>query len=160
MLKFMLIASALLAGPILRGESQGPSPGDTTCPGNQGIKGVVRMVSGNQMPAPGVKRVPLPSVKARVYVFELTNISQVVQKGSSPYYSAVHTRLVTVADTDSTGHFCVCLPEGRYSLFTRRDEWYFASRRDVDNNLAPAEVSKGKMTQVECHIEGSRPPVY
>jgi len=160
MLSFMLIGIFILAAPVHRGESLGPSPKDTTCPGNQGIKGVVRMASGNQMPAPGVKRGPLPSVKAQVYVFELTNISQVVRKGSSPYYSAVHTRLVTVVDTDSTGHFCVCLPEGRYSLFTRSGEWYFASRRDVDNNLAPAEVSKGKMTQVECHIEGSRPPVY
>jgi len=72
----------------------------------------------------------------------------------------VNTRLVKVVDTDSTGHFCVCLPEGRYSLFTRSGEGYFASRRDVDNNLAPVEVSKGKMTQVECHIQGSRPPAY
>jgi len=138
----------------------GSCKADTTCPGDQGIAGVVRMVSGNRMPAPGVKRGPLPSVKTQVYVFELTNISQVVRKGSSPYYSSVHTRLVAVADTDSTGHFCVCLPEGRYSLFTRSGESYFASRRDVDNNLAPVEVSKGKMTQVECHIEGSRPPTY
>lgn len=151
MLKFMMIGILYLTGH---------SRVDTTCPGDQGIKGVVRMVSGNQMPAPGVKRKTLPSVKAQVYVFELTNISQVVRRGSSSYYSSVRTRLVKVVDTDSTGHFCVCLPEGRYSLFTRRGEWYFASRRDVDNNLAPAEVSKGKMTQVECHIEGSRPPVY
>ena len=158
----MLIALiCLLAGPFCsRGSTVCRGGGDTTCPGAQGIEGVVRVVSGNQMPAPGIKRGPSKGVKTKVFVFDLTNISQVVRRGSSSYYSSVRTRLVTVADTDSTGHFCICLPEGRYSLFTRRGEWYFASRRDVDNNLAPAEVSKGKMTQVECHIEGSRPPVY
>ena len=148
MLKFMLIGLVCL------------SHRDTICPGGQGIQGIVRVVSGNQMPAPGIKKGPLPSVRAKVYVFELTNISQVVRKGSSSYYSSINTRQVAVAETDSTGHFCICLPEGRYSLFTRSGEWYFASRRDVDNNLAPAEVVKGKMTQVECRIEGERPPVY
>ena len=118
------------------------------------------MVSGNQMPAPGVKRGFAKGISTKVYVFELTNISQVVRIGTSPYYSSVRSRQVTVVDTDSTGHFCVCLPEGRYSLFTRSGEWFFASRRDVDNNLGPVEVSKGKMTQVECHIEGTPAPVY
>jgi hypothetical protein len=118
------------------------------------------MVAGNQMPAPGIKRGPAKVVRTKVYVFELTNISQAVQKGTSAYYSSLRTRLITVVDTDSAGYFAVCLPEGRYSLFTRSGDWYYASRRDVDNNLAPAEVSKGKMTQVECHIEGERPPVY
>ena len=151
MLKFMVIALIFLPGA---------PKADTICPGGQGIEGVVRMVSGNQMPAPGVKRKTLPAVRAQVCVFELTNISQVVRKGSSPYYSSVNTRLIKEVETDSTGHFCVCLPEGRYSLFTKSGEGYYASRRDVDNNLAPAEVSKGKMTQVECHIQGSRPPVY
>ena len=162
----MLICAAIGLQPkIAQLPQSGPSDvfhggGDTTCPGGQGIEGVVRVMSGNQMPASGIKRGPSRGVKTKVYVFELTNISQVVRRGSSSYYSSVHTRLVTVADTDSTGHFCVCLPEGRYSLFTRSGEWYFASRRDVDNNLAPAEVSKGKVTQVECHVEGARPPVY
>jgi len=137
-----------------------PSGADTACPAGQGIEGMVRVVSGNQMPAPGRKRGPLKGVRSTVYVFELTNINQVVRQGQSPYYQSIQTRLVATVDTDSTGHFVVCLPAGHYSLFTKKNGMYYASRRDVDNNIAPVEVTTGKMTQAECRIEGDRPPVY
>jgi len=138
-----------------------PSGADTAaCPAGEGIRGMVRVVSGNQMPAPGVKRGPLRGVRSTVYVFELTNINQVTRQGQSPYYQSVQTRLLATVDTDSTGHFLICLPAGRYSLFTRKNGMYYASRRDVDNNIAPVEVTPGKMTQAECRIEGDHPPVY
>jgi hypothetical protein len=133
---------------------------DTSCPGGQGIEGVVRVVSGNQMPAPGVKRGPLKGIRSTVYVFELTNINQVVRQGRSSYYQSLLTRMVTSVETDSAGHFLICLPAGHYSLFTQKNGMYYASRRDVDNNIAPVEVITGKMTQAECRIEGDRPPTY
>jgi len=137
-----------------------PSGADTACPAGQGIEGMVRVVSGNQMPAPGRKRGPLKGVRSTVYVFELTNINQVVRQGQSPYYQSIQTRLVATVDTDSTGHFVVCLPACHYSLFTKKNGMYYASRRDVDNNIAPVEVTTGKMTRADCRIEGDRPPVY
>jgi hypothetical protein len=112
------------------------------------------------MPAPGVKQGQLKGVRSTVYVFELTNINQVVRQDQSSYYQSVQTRLVTSIETDSAGHFLACLPPGRYSLFTRKNGLYFASQRDMDNNLAPVEVIKGKMTRAECRIEGARSPVY
>ena len=126
----------------------------------QGIGGTVYRISGNRMPAPGVRRGPLRGVPSTVYIFDLTNISQVIRVGQSAYYSAVRTRLVRVEATDSQGHFRVCLPVGRYSIFTRKNGLYYASQFDTDNNIAPAEVVPGKITKVDCHIEGDHPPTY
>lgn len=135
------------------------SAADTVIP-NQGIEGTVYRISGNRMPAPGFKPGPLRGVPSTLYVFELTNISQVIRVGQSPWYSAVHTLLVKVEATDSLGHFRVYLPVGRYSIFTKKNGLFYASQFDTDNNIAPVEVVPGAMTKVDCHIEGDRKPVY
>jgi hypothetical protein len=129
----------------------------------QGITGTVRNVSGNHMPAPN-RRPQNPGitagVKATVCVFELTNLSQVIQLGSSPYYRAVSTRLVRRTETDSTGNFSIPLPPGIYSVFTQKGDLFFATRRDEKNNIAPVEVKPGKMTRVECSVESDHKGIY
>ena len=139
-----------------------PSTDTVICPcsGGQGVQGTVYVVSGNQMPSPRVKRSPLKGVRSTVYIYELTPLSRVVRQGQSAYYSAVQTPLVKQVETDSLGHFCTCLPVGRYSLFTKKNGFFYANLFDATNNIAPVEVVKGQMSTLDCHIEGDRPPVY
>jgi hypothetical protein len=113
------------------------------------------------MPAPNRKPSnPENGIRATIYVYELTNISQVDRVGETPYYQAIHTRLVRQADTDDKGHFKVSLPAGHYSIFTKKDTLFYASRRDENNNLAPTEVLPGKMTKIDCSVESDHKPVY
>ena len=128
----------------------------------QGIEGTVFGKGGNLMPAPNRKpSVPKNGIRATIYIYELTNISQVDRTGQSPYYPAIHTRLIQQADTDDKGHFKVLLPAGSYSIFTKKGDLFYASRRDEKNNIAPVEVLPGKMTKVDCSVEsGHQPPVY
>ena len=127
---------------------------------DQGIEGTVYLVSGNQMPAPGHKRPPLPGVQTTLYIYELTNIRQVTRQGQSPYFLAIRTKLIKQVGTDSLGHFRVGLPAGRYSLFTRKNGLYYASGYDTENNIAPVEVFPGRITKADCKTEGDRRPVY
>jgi len=127
---------------------------------SSGIRGTVYAAAGNQMPAPGVPRSSLKGIRTTIYIYELTNISQVVRQGSSPYYTAIGTRLVRQADTDDSGHFKLSLPPGRYSLFTKKQDLFYASRMDERNNIAPVEVLAGKMTKVDCRVESTHRPVY
>lgn len=131
-------------------------------PAGQGIEGFVYPVSGNRMPSPGRK--PGTSsprgIKSTVYVFELTNISQVTRQGQTSYYPMINTKLVRQADTDDTGYFKIELPTGHYSVFTRKGDLFYASRRDEKNNIAPVEVVAGMYTRVDCRIEGDRKAVY
>jgi hypothetical protein len=68
--------------------------------------------------------------------------------------------MIRQVDTDDKGHFKVLLPVGLYSIFTKKGDLFYASRRDEKNNLAPAEVLSGKMTKVECSVESDHKPVY
>jgi hypothetical protein len=68
--------------------------------------------------------------------------------------------MVKQADTDDTGYFKLELPPGHYSLFTKKNGLFYASQFDTRNNIAPVEVTAGKMTRVECRVEGDRKPVY
>jgi hypothetical protein len=146
MLKFMLIGYLFL--------SAGMS-------GEQGIKGTVFTAVGNRMPAPGIKRsIPKDGVRAIVCVFERTNISQVERVGTSPYYKAIHTRMIQQADTDDKGHFLIPLPAGHYSVFTKKGDLFYAGRMDEKNNIAPVEVLPGVWTEVQCWVESDHKPVY
>lgn len=128
----------------------------------QGIAGMVYRVGGNHMPDPHHPAGPPAGVRSTVYIFALTNISQVVRQGvgASPYYSAVRTRFIGQTETDDKGHFQVWLAPGRYSLFTKKGGLYYGSRMDEKNNIAPVEVLPGKVTQVECRVESDHKVVY
>lgn len=142
-----------------------------------GIEGRVCMVSGNRMPSPGrpsrsspaadstpaAKALPPangPGVKATICIFDLTNDSQVVRQGTSPWCQEVHTRLIRQENTDDKGNFSILLPPGTYSVFTKKGELFYASRRDEKNNIAPVEVLPGKMTRVDCRVESDHKVVY
>jgi len=99
-------------------------------------------------------------VKGTVCVFELTNDNQVVRHGTSPWCEAVHTRLIRQVDTDDQGNFNILLPPGTYSVFTKRGNLFYASRRDERNNIAPVIVLPGKMTREDCSVESSQKVVY
>ncbi|HEY4206710.1 MAG TPA: hypothetical protein VGM31_07860 [Puia sp.] len=129
--------------------------------GEQGIVGTVFTAGGNQMPAPGIKRtIPKDGIRAVVCVFERTNISQVERVGTSPYYKAIHTRMIQQADTDDKGHFKILLPPGHYSIFTKKGDLFYASRRDEKNDLAPVEVLPGVWTKVQCWVESDHKRIY
>jgi hypothetical protein len=98
--------------------------------------------------------------KAIICVFVLTNDSQVVRQGTSPYCEAVHTRLIRQADTDDKGNFSILLPPGTYSVFTKKGDLFYATRRDEKNNIAPVKVLPGKMTRVDCKVESDHKVVY
>ena len=99
-------------------------------------------------------------VAGTVCVFELTNDTQVVRQGTSPYCQTVHARLIRQANTDEKGNFSILLPPGTYSVFTKKGDLFYATRRDEKNNIAPVEVFPGKMARVDCMVESAHKVIY
>lgn len=126
----------------------------------QGIEGIARRPAGNHMPSPRHHSGPPAGVKTTICVFSLTNLSQVKKADDAGRYSAVQTRLIRQFDTDDSGRFRIELPPGTYSVFTRKGNVFYATRRDEKNNIAPVEVLPGKMTRVECSVESDHAAVY
>ena len=119
----------------------------------QGIEGHIYRISGNQMPSPDLKPAEPAGIKTILYVFSLTNLSQVDRQGQSSFYYAVKTKLVKKTQSDSGGYFKVQLPPGKYSLFTKKGELYYANWFDGSNNIAPVEVTPGTFTRVTFKMD-------
>lgn len=120
-------------------------PAETEFCRRQGIKGHVYLVRGNQMPSPDEPRSKPSGIKTTLYVFELTNTSQVSQQGS--FYKNVSTKLVKEITTDDNGYFKAKLKPGRYSLFVKKGELFYSNIFDDKNNIHPIEVKKGEWTE-------------
>jgi hypothetical protein len=119
---------------------------EVTCR-RSGIRGHVVVESGNRMPDPDNPLPPPKGLKTKLYIYELTNISQVSRQGMSAFYTQVPTRLIREIETDDDGSFRVKLKPGRYSLFVKKDQLFYSSVFDGQNNIHPVEVKKGKMTE-------------
>ena len=132
-----------------------------------GIEGRLYLLEGNRMPSPPRRpgdtiRRPRegPGVKGTICVFELTNDRQVTRNGTSPYCEAIHTKMICQVETDEKGNFRIPLPPGTYSLFTRKGDLFFATRRDEQNNIAPVTVATGTWARADCSIESDRKVYY
>ncbi len=122
---------------------------------DQGIRGRVVEKSGNQMPSPDVPESEGKALKTTVYVYESTNVSQVEREGTSPFYRAIHTRLVKTVDSDSQGRFALELPAGEYSLFTKIGDRFYANSFDARNTIAPVTVTKGQVSEVNITVSAT-----
>jgi hypothetical protein len=111
----------------------------------QGITGHVYLVRGNQMPSPDRPLTQSPGMKTTLYVYALTNISQVTQEGA--FYKTISTPLVAEIKTDDKGFFKAKLKPGKYSLFVKKGDLFYSSVFDEKSNIHPVEVKKGKWTE-------------
>jgi hypothetical protein len=118
-----------------------------------GIEGYIFRISGNQMPSPDAKISPPKGIKAVLYVYQLTMVSQVTKLGGSAFYSSIGTKLVQTVTSDDNGYFYLSLPPGEYSLFTKKDALFYANNFDGDNHIAPVKVVSHKVTQVNVNID-------
>ena len=118
-----------------------------------GIQGYIFKVSGNRMPSPDVKLSPPKGIPATLYIYELTNLSQLTRVSETAFYSSIKTRLIKSTQSDASGYFSVSLPPGQYSLFTKKDNLFYANYFDGQNNVAPVKVSLGKVTQVNVNVD-------
>ena len=119
----------------------------------QGIEGMVIKVSGNQMPSPDIPRTPQKGFKTTLYIYELTNLSQVVKQNESAFYSTINSKFVIKVETKEDGKYKVSLPEGKYSLFVKKGELFYANIFDGEGNIAPVTIEKGKMTTVVTKVD-------
>lgn len=118
----------------------------------QGITGTVTEFTGNAMPHKDAPRAAGKGIYSEIYVYEKTNISQVIRQGDAPLYTSVSTKQVASVKTDSSGHFIVALPVGSYSVFVKRGSLFYANRFDAANNIAPVQVEEGKLTRADVSV--------
>ncbi|MEI8073723.1 MAG: hypothetical protein WCH78_03165 [Bacteroidota bacterium] len=106
----------------------------------QGILGIVTETRGNQMPMKGAPQKMTKIIQCTVLVYEPTTISDTEPNETAAFYTAIHTKQIAAVDTDSTGEFKVNLPIGKYSLFIKMGDRFYANLYDQFNHIALFEV--------------------
>jgi len=119
----------------------------------EGIRGNIYRVQGNRMPSPDLPRPAPQPFATTLYIYELTNMSQVKNAPEGSFYTAINTRLIKTVKADRKGSFKIKLPPGDYSLFVKKDSLFYANIFDEKNNIYPVKVEKGKFTQVDIKVD-------
>ncbi len=121
-------------------------------PQDQGISGIVLEAKGNRMPMKGVNLQPLKGIKCTVLIYDSTHFSQTTKSAISGLYTLINTKLVASVETDSNGKFNISLPVGKYSLFIKQGENFYANLFDQNNNIALFEVLVENFTEVKLTL--------
>jgi hypothetical protein len=116
---------------------------------SQGIKGYVFENQGNRMPMKGIEQKISKGFVCSIVVFEPTSINETNPHNISNVYEIINTKLVTSVDTDSSGYFSVDLPVGKYSLFIRLGNKYYANLFNQFNQIGIFEVLPNKYTEAK-----------
>ena len=128
-------------------------------PVTQGITGFVNEIRGNQMPSPDQPASTAGStgkgLKTTVYIYEMTRIDQVVQMGTSSFYSDIHSKRIGSVETDTAGRFSISLPPGEYSVFVQVNGKYYANSFDSRNYISTVSVSENKVSEMKISVTAS-----
>lgn len=116
---------------------------------DQGIAGHVWFWKGNFMP---VSRGDICQVQRQVYVYELTTREEVEQIGYTPFFSSVHTELVTSVESDEEGFFQVELEPGSYSLFVQEGEYLYSNSYGGNGEIFRVDVTASEVTETRINI--------
>ena len=119
---------------------------------NQGVKGQILFLEGNQMPSPDRPPSVGKGVSREVGIFEVTHTDQTVAGHSSGFYKKVKTKLIKATWSDSKGCLALELPEGKYSILVKENGEWYANLFDGDGAIFPIEVKEGETTPLEFRI--------
>ena len=117
----------------------------------QGVKGQLYLVTGNQMPSPDRKHIPRKGVIREIYIYELTNVAEVDKEDG--FYKKVHTKFVKSQFSKADGTFRIKLPPGKYSLFIKENRGLYANLFDNENNISPFTVERKTYTWITVTID-------
>jgi hypothetical protein len=117
----------------------------------QGICGSIVWKEGNLMPSPDKPTPQGTPVIRELFVYQLTNQAQVTMV-EDVFYKDIKTKLIKTIKSDKNGKFCMNLPTGTYSIFSKEDKGLFANGFDGEMNIFPVEVKAKQQTKIIFEI--------
>jgi len=117
---------------------------------SQGIEGQITRVTGNQMPMKGRPAQKGKGIITDVFIYAATTVQQA--QGQMPLFTHISGKPVAQTKSNSTGHYKVALPAGKYSVFVKIGEQFFASETDGQGILNPVEVTTGQVVKRDVTV--------
>ena len=121
----------------------------------QGLIGEVRWVEGNLMPTIGdttyAERAMGIPIERELFVFMAVTNENTIGAGGT-FYKSIQSELVSKVRTDRKGGFKVSLPPGKYSIFVKEEDGFFANSFDGENYINPVTIHANKFTEIQILV--------
>lgn len=118
----------------------------------QGISGFILIEKGNRMPNPERPLTAPPGFATKVFIHPVTEMNQLFPSTTAGLFQMVNTPGIASITTDSTGFFSVALPAGKYSVFVKYKDGFYANWFNEKNQVAPVEVIENQVTKVKYTV--------
>lgn len=121
----------------------------------QGLIGEVRWVEGNLMPTMGdttyaERAIGIP-IERELFIFKAVTDENTISAGG-PFYKSIQSELVSKLRTSRKGEFKVSLPPGKYSVFVKEEDGFFANLFDGENYINPVTIHANIFTEIQILV--------
>jgi hypothetical protein len=122
----------------------------------QGVWGNVTFWEGDFMPSTDKNpRGRIYPVVRDVFIYEATRMDSAVRPKTDPYggfFEYLLTRQIASTRSDESGFYEVSLLPGKYSIFIKEGDYYYATGFDSQQHLNPFFVASDSVTEVPLNI--------
>jgi hypothetical protein len=121
---------------------------------NTGIAGTLLKKEGNCMPMIGgsgntsCKTYP---VRRTIMIYNYSTTNDV--DGWAPFYKTVHSKLVAQVNADQDGFFQVAVDPGKYSIFIKENNSFYANSYDAQSGIQPVTVASDSMNIITLILD-------
>lgn len=117
----------------------------------QGIKGSVIWVSGNQMPGPDKPTSQPKKIAREIHIYKAISMNEVTST-EGVFFSDLKSPLLKKVKSKKNGSFCVKLPPGEYSVFVKEPKGLFANSFDGQGRIQCVTVKQGDYSNITIQI--------
>ena len=123
----------------------------TTLYAQQGIKGKVTWVNGNQMPGPEKTSSQAKNIRRGIYIYKAIKLSEATPN-NGVFFNEIKSSHLIKTKSKKDGSFCVKLPPGEYSVFVKEPQGLFANTFDGRGCIQCVTVSKDVFTSLAIQV--------
>jgi hypothetical protein len=107
---------------------------------NVGVAGTLLKKDGNCMPMIGSSNTSCRTypVIRTILIYDYTTTNEV--DGWGPSYKSVHSKLIAQCNADQDGFFQVAVDPGKYSIFIKENDNFYANSSDGQGGIHPITV--------------------
>lgn len=118
----------------------------------QGVKGTVIWYEGNLMPSINSSGSKSGKPIEREVVFcKPVKMNDLTKSGS--FFTGLDSYITHKTTSDSKGMFAIKLPAGKYSVFTKEDDGYYANSFDGQGFIQVIEVKQNEVTNLPLKVD-------
>jgi hypothetical protein len=112
---------------------------------NVGVAGTLLKKDGNCMPMIGSSSTSCRTypVIRTILIYDYTTTNEV--DGCGPSYKSVHSKLVAQCKSDQDGFFQVAVDPGKYSIFIKENDNFYANSYDGQGGIQPITVENNSV---------------